>query len=301
MFLGTFIGPLILTALPGIIRHDVPLERYLALAQQPQFDCVGQVFKDDTLRGSCVFIGSRYLLTAAHIFIESDKEPISDTIHIRDGLLDSNIVQVNRRTNWRLASTDRFSFLLDKVIYSAVRLHFFQGYLDSLPSGPYDLALVELHDAVHGIDAPRINTGLDEFGSEVVGVGYGVTGHAKEPMGPDPPHMKLAGMNVIDSISAPLFHDVPTMLLADFDDPSNRSASVMGDSIALDLEFMSSGGDSGGGLFRKNGDSWELVGIFSATKINLNKFMQTLSMYGQTMEWTRVAPFTDWIEGITAN
>lgn len=87
-------------------------------------------------------------------------------VYPRLGPADSNLVQVNRRTNWRPAATERFSFLVDRVLYSARQLHFFQEYLDSLPSGPFEIALVELHKAVHGIEAPRINTSMALFALE---------------------------------------------------------------------------------------------------------------------------------------
>jgi hypothetical protein len=60
---------------------------------------------------------------------------------------------------------------------------------------------------------------------------------------------------------------------------------------------MSSGGDSGCGLFRRSENTWELVGICQGTQINLPKFLQSFSMYGQVMEWTRVSVFADWIDG----
>ena len=59
----------------GIIRHDVKEEKYLKLAQQKQFDCVGQIYKDTMKSGSCVLIGDRFVLSAAHVFIDSETRP----------------------------------------------------------------------------------------------------------------------------------------------------------------------------------------------------------------------------------
>ena len=61
-----------LTFFSGIIRDDVKEEKYLKLAQQKQFDCVGQVFKDTVPAGSCVLVSDRFVLSAAHVFIEND-------------------------------------------------------------------------------------------------------------------------------------------------------------------------------------------------------------------------------------
>jgi hypothetical protein len=69
----------------------------------------------------------------------------------------------------------------------------------------------------------------------------------------------------------------------------------MGSSVPRPLEYISTGGDSGGGLFRKKGNDWELIGICGGAGIDLAQFMETY-YYGQIMEWTRVAAFTKWMD-----
>ena len=73
-----------LTFVSGIIRHDVPEKKYLKLGKQKQFGCVGE-----TGRGSCVLINERYVLSAAHCFIDSDTRP--DTL---DTMLDGKKVSL---------------------------------------------------------------------------------------------------------------------------------------------------------------------------------------------------------------
>ncbi|MCK9290784.1 MAG: hypothetical protein WCR58_09245 [Bacteroidales bacterium] len=68
-----------LTFFSGIIRHDVDEKAYLELAAEKQFDCVGRVFKDTTASGSCVLISDRFVLSAAHVFIDRDTRP--DTLN----------------------------------------------------------------------------------------------------------------------------------------------------------------------------------------------------------------------------
>ncbi len=53
----------------GIYRHDVDKQAYRNLAMQPQFDCVGQVFKNGKSHGTAELINKRYVLSAAHVFI----------------------------------------------------------------------------------------------------------------------------------------------------------------------------------------------------------------------------------------
>jgi secreted trypsin-like serine protease len=62
------------------------------------------------------------------------------------------------------------------------------------------------------------------------------------------------------------------------------------------LEYICSGGDSGGGLFRQKGNGWELIGICGGGGggVDLQILMKT-GYYGQKMSWTRLSPFTSWI------
>jgi hypothetical protein len=79
----------------GIYRDDVSKDKYLKLASQKQFDCVGRIFKDTDAAGSCVLIGRKYVLSAAHVFIESDYR--TDTIKMGDKTFTSN-TPYNSRT-----------------------------------------------------------------------------------------------------------------------------------------------------------------------------------------------------------
>src|SRR5690606_14756158 len=65
----------------GIFRHDVSIQKYTELANQAQFDCVG-VARDNRnskVIGSCVLIGERFVLSAAHCFLEAE-QTAADTI-----------------------------------------------------------------------------------------------------------------------------------------------------------------------------------------------------------------------------
>jgi hypothetical protein len=68
----------------------------------------------------------------------------------------------------------------------------------------------------------------------------------------------------------------------------------MGNATPRPLEYVGSGGDSGGGLFRYNNKKWELAGIYSQTDINVLDIIKT-GYYCAIMKWTRVSAFDDWI------
>jgi hypothetical protein len=95
-----------LTFFSGVIRHDVSEESYLQLARQKQFDCVGQIYKDTLPSASCVLIGDRFVLSAAHIFIESDTR--KDTMN-----LNGQIIIVNARINLRIIDINKLFVLIN--------------------------------------------------------------------------------------------------------------------------------------------------------------------------------------------
>ena len=79
VIITTLSAMIFLTFFSGIIRHDVDEKIYLKLAAQKQFDCVGRIYKDTLASGSCVLISDRFVLSAAHVFIDSDTRP--DTLN----------------------------------------------------------------------------------------------------------------------------------------------------------------------------------------------------------------------------
>ena len=271
----------------GIIRDDVREAEYLALARQPQFDCVGQVYSDTAAAGSCVLIHERYVLTAAHVLITSDVR--LDTIVMNGQTMISHVP-----INERVADVASIYIHIDgqQVQAKAIALH--PEFLKNKEEGPCDIALVELEKPFSNIAPAKAYTFADEMDSNVVGVGFGASGKAGVPDSIFTLSKKIAGENVIDKISGPEFEGRKTMLSCDFDDESRKECNKMGSPTPRPLEYICGGGDSGGGLFRQVGEDWFLVGICSGAPININQLMKT-GYYGQVMEWTRVSAFTQWI------
>ena len=270
----------------GIFRDDVGEQKYLDLANQKQFNSVGKVYDDTTFSGSCVYIQKRFFLTAAHLFIEYDEIP--DTI--RD---EGKTIYTYRAENPHQVDISNFLIVIngEKLKIKNVIIH--PNYLSEERS--CDIALIEVEKKPASLKPARLNVDEDEFKSHVVGVGYGSSGPAGRPDLVGSYQKKIAGENVIDSISGPEYQGKPTLLYADFDHSSKDNCNKMGDSKPLPLEYISSGGDSGGGLFREKKGKWELIGITTGNGIDIEQFYQTF-YYGQTAKWTRVSVFKDWIE-----
>lgn len=278
---------IILTFTSGIIRHDVDENEYFELAAEKQFDCVGQIFKDTLARGSCVLISDRFVLSAAHVFIDSDTRP--DTMEFN-----GQTVVVSKQFNHRVTDVNKLYLIFEEQKLKVKSLILHPNYLDSLTKGSCDIALIELEQPLKGVSPAKINTAFDEINYNVIGVGYGASGPANKPELIKAYIKKIAGENVVDSIAGQEYLGFKTLLVCDFDHPDRTDCNKIGSPIPRPLEYIGSGGDSGGGLFRENDQKWELIGIYSSSSIDFDQFKKT-GYYGQLMEWTRVSPFTEWI------
>lgn len=257
----------------GIIRHDVNQKEYDDLAQQPQFDCVGQLMLNDTTPiGSCVLIGKNKIVTAAHCF------EMAEEICKSKGVQSPNL-----------------SLYLKDQSYKINKYLIHPRYKKSHGRNS-DIAMAWLNDSVNNVILALPNKEFDELNSEVVGVGYGVTGLANAPEKIQAVwNKKIAGQNVIDKIHGKKFERHPSILSCDFDHATDKLCNKMGSARPQPLEYISAGGDSGGGLFRFKNGQWELVGICAGGGINIETLLKT-GYYGQIMDWTRVAIYASWLE-----
>lgn len=271
----------------GIIRDDVKEKKYLKLANEKQFDAVGQIFLDTVERGSCVLINERFVLTAAHVFIVSDHR--LDTMQ----MFGQSIV-VHTPINQRIVECKRLSVVIGGKTIKVKKIILNPTYLDSISQGHCDLAILELEVACKVVKPAIVNQNFDELNATVVGVGYGVSGIASKPETVVKVNKKTAGQNTIDSIAGFKYFGQATLLMCDFDHPNLPNCNKMGSAVPLPLEYICGGGDSGGGLFRQKNKQWELVGICQGVSTDIQQLLST-GYYGQTMSWTRVAAFQNWI------
>lgn len=275
----------------GIIRHDVKKKLYRKLANSEEFNSVGQVIISNDFTGSCVLIDQNYVLSAAHVFIESDTR--EDTMYI-----EGKRVIAYTPVNKRVASPNDIAIKINGHKYQVEKITLHPSYLDSTTEGTCDLAIIKLAEACTSSKILRCNDALDEMNSEIVGVGFGASGVASKPGRIKSVHEKIAGQNIVDSIGGYETDHKSSILFCDFDHPNNNSCNKIGSSEPRPLEYICSGGDSGGPLFRQKNGQWEIIGICSGSGINIPQFMKT-GYYGQIMSWTRVSVFNDWIRNNT--
>lgn len=246
----------------GIYRHDVSLEKYSALANEPQFNCVGQVFTiEDTLsfNASCVLIADSFVLSARHVFGRDKDIDIS-----------------------------KYRFGFKGKYYTPDKYKEFQH--DSLT---YDIVLFKLQSPVQEIVPAKVNRDTNEYNTIATGVGYGSVRNALMINGREYLNYKVAGNNVIDSIGGDKYNGIATVLMADFDHPETGKLNKCGSVQALPLEYVTNGGDSGGGLFKKKGNTYQLIGI---TKGRSGQLSSSTGSYGSVAKWTRLSVFSEWIE-----
>jgi len=227
-------------------------------------------------------------LTAAHVFIASETRP--DTIEM-NGTMIIQYMQYNQT----IIDAKSFSIHFGDEIIQVKRVIIHPNYLEELTKGTCDIAIVEFEAPIKGLKYPNLNTAFDEINCNVIGVGFGSSGPADKPELVKSLKNKIAGENVIDSIAGEKYMDLETLLICDFDHPTRNDCNKIGSATPRPLEYLFSGGDSGGGLFRYKGTKWELIGIGSSYSVEIRQFKKT-GYYGQLMSWTRVSVFDEWIK-----
>ncbi len=239
--------------------------------------------------GSCVLIGKKYVLSAAHVFKVSETRP--DTFY--EG---KSMIIVNQPVKQRIGNTPDYTFIFRGKTYKAKTISIYPTYMDSATYSMGDIALVELESQVDDVVPAVIGKIFDELNANVTGVGYGVSGPGDKMETLDTALVKIAGENVVDSIGGYEIRNTSSVLHCDFDHPTNAQCNKMGSAQPRNLEYTCGGGDSGGGLFIEKANGYRLIGICSGGGINVTQFQKT-AYYGQTMSWTRVAVFYDWVKG----
>lgn len=276
-------------------RHDVDRAAYEKLAAQPSFAATAQVTCARKSIGTGVLVANRWVLTAAHLFEISDVVRF-DTLRTPQGHRFVALRHIYERPDDK---PERYAVEVGGRRYTVRRIISHPLYYDSLTRAEGDLALVELTQRVPDVKPAAWNTLPNELGAEVIAVGYGMVCRADQPDKLHSPRRPLAAQNVVDSVGDFKHQGMPTLLFADLDDPRGMAPNRLGRAEARPLEGTPNGGDSGSPLFRLRTGRWEVIGIYrgeSDDVLALSDQLERYGYYGQLNEWTRVAPFAEWIK-----
>jgi len=251
-------------------RHDIDIEKYRALGRQPQFNCVGRISINGAQRGSCVLISDQYVLSAAHVV----KSLMSET----------------QQRNRVAAFTD-VDILLGGKNYHPSEIVFYPSY-DKVRNRFGDMVLIRLTTKVTDISPAIQNNDTNETGKFITCVGFGPARPANE-LQYDTSYGKIAGQNIVDSLSGERIKGLNSLLAFDFDNPQSDKMNRTGSAAACPLEYFPSGGDSGGGIFLENNGQWQLAGIVCG---GIATASPNEGWYGSLGFASRVAAYRKWIE-----
>jgi hypothetical protein len=134
----------------GIIQRDSDKTLHIKLANEIQFNCVGQVMKVGLAHGSFVLISDSILLSVAHNFVQCKNPKMDSAIKL-----------------------DLFTFILDSIEYTATTLVIHPAYfIDSFSTG-HDLARIRLNKKVKNSIPAKLNKKFKELNEEAVKVWFG--------------------------------------------------------------------------------------------------------------------------------
>ena len=243
----------------GIVRHDVPIERYEELGQHSKYDCVGRYSISEKSNDYAVgvLIDSKWVLTAAHFIQDASVWKFGDHFYETKGIVKHPALEPGaEETQWSAC----------------------------------DLAIVELKNPVKDIEPAKRYYGKNELNKVITKIGYGYMGDGNIGLADPRVQVKLGGQNVIDAIGG-TFEDrefTTSVMVCDFDSEESSEYNRFGSPLPLELEIGGSKGDSGGGIFIEENGQTFLAGIVSGA---LNRQIK----YGAVMALARVSTANAWI------
>lgn len=183
--------------------------------------------------GSGVLLAGGIVLTAAHVV----DRLVADSVRVRAGDALYAVREIAVHPAWRRGAPDAV-----------------------------DLAIVRL---IRVPDHPvaRLVASAPVLPARTIVAGYGLGG----PTRVDSAGTARAGENRLDrrgGVMPGAARD--DLLVGDFDLPGHGDRNATGDSLALPLEVLPSGGDSGGPLYAEEQGEWRLLAIYSHTAYRLD-------------------------------
>lgn len=263
--------------LAGNGRDDVPVTTFLDLGASPELRCVGEVIRDGSFAGSCVMLDSLHVLSAAHVFLDSEREP--DTIIQGEQMI---IVFVPKNIRPTASKNLAVVFGADTIQIASFELH--PDYLASTRNKA-DIVMLTLQRPIREITPAIVLKDHVTANTDGLIVGCGPVGSASS--NERSRKGRCAGWNVIDSVSS-------TLLWCDMDHPQRSDLSLMGSATPHAYEYCTTGGDSGGGIFVMRDNTFMLAGIVSGTAYNPSSVTKH-GAYGGEMRFTRIDAYLPWI------
>lgn len=218
-----------------IARPDADDAALRALAARPDLAPVVRVMPSATGRGtgSGVLLADGIVLTAAHVV---DRIP-AESLRV-------------------LAGTSTYA-VREVVLHPAWKRGDYAGV---------DLAIVRL-ERVPAHPVTRLASESPALPARIRIAGYGIGG----PTRVDSAGTARAGENLLERRGGLMPGVIRDDLLAgDFDLPQHGDRNAFGDSLALPLEVLPSGGDSGGPLYVEEHGVWRLLAIYSHSAYRLD-------------------------------
>lgn len=258
------------SARAGTMRHDRDPQLYLNLGAAPQYASVGRFDLtkwEPGFSASGTLIDDNWVLTAAHA----------------------------------LDGTTSGQFTVGGRTYGVTKWITHPRWDGALRRG-YDLALVKLDGTVTDVAAASLYTGRREHKAVATFVGFGRTGNGLSGH-TDYDGLKRAGQNTIDGTLGPeqwprdatFRNKLPKgarTFIVDFDNPAKALDSATGSASPVDLEYLISLGDSGGGAFLDFGKGAMLAGVHSFAEV---PDAIDDSDYGDVTGHVRVSAHARWI------
>ncbi|MEP7268866.1 MAG: trypsin-like serine protease [Saprospiraceae bacterium] len=262
MYVHLFIFLVYTIAPVGVIRHGIDKTKCQELASQSTYLSVGMFTQENRIKGSCVLLGPRIALTAAHTLLKTNDSPLE------------------------------IEFGNQRIKIDSFKIH--PLYFSNKGA---DIALLYLSQSIENIPFPRLNKSKKELNHIATSVGFGNFSVANNPRDiVDAGRLKSAGQNILDSIAGtPLANGLLPFVYADFDNPDSDKMNKSGSSTALPLEYGLDGGDSGGGMFIRIKGKEILAGINAIQNKNIADILRTGTFYGSSSEWVRISVFRKWI------